>query len=102
MMLELDSPRIPLRARGLARLPDATSSRIVCESGSVWITIDGDPRDIVLMPGESFRVDRRAGVLMYALEDTCLRIDTGVQASSEASPSEAGRPPTMRYGIGVV
>lgn len=101
MMLELDSPRIPLRARGLARLPDAASSRIVCESGSVWITLDGDPRDIVLLPGESFRVDRRAGVLMYALEDTCLRIDTGVQAASEASRSEDGRRSTKDYAIGV-
>lgn len=74
MMLELDSPRIPLAVHGLARLPDAASTRIVCETGTVWLTIDNDPRDIVLAPGQSFLVDRRAGVLVYALEDACVRV----------------------------
>jgi len=59
---------------GLARLPDASSTRIVCETGTVWITIDNDPRDIVLARGQSFLVDRRAGVLVYALEDACVRV----------------------------
>jgi hypothetical protein len=74
MKLELESPRIPLVAHALARLPDASSTRIVCETGIVWITIDNDPRDIVLAPGQSFLVDRRAGVLVYALEDACVRV----------------------------
>jgi len=85
MIFEIDSPRIPLAARGLARLSDAQATRIVCETGTVWITIDNDPRDIVLSSGESFVVDRRAGVLMYALEDTSLRIvEPGAHAAAGA------------------
>lgn len=87
MRLELDSPRIPLAAHGLARLPDASSTRIVCETGIVWITIDNDPRDIVLAPGQSFLVDRRAGVLVYALEDACVRVLE--RATPDAAPSRA-------------
>ena len=48
MVFEIDSPRIPLAACGLARLRDAQATRIVCETGTVWITIDNDSRDIVL------------------------------------------------------
>ena len=67
MRLELDSPRIPLVAHGLARLPDASSTRIVCETGTVWITIDNDPRDIVLEAGEGFDVTGDAPLLICAL-----------------------------------
>lgn len=74
MLLELESPRIPLAAQGLASLADADSARIVCEAGTVWITIDNDSRDIVLAPGQSFLVDRRARVLIHALEEACVRI----------------------------
>ncbi len=75
MRLELDSPTIALAARKLARLPDAEATRIVCETGSLWLTLDDDSRDIVLAPGESFVVDRPAGVLLYALKDALVRVD---------------------------
>lgn len=93
MKLELDSPRIPLAARALARLRDALSVRIVCEYGSVWVTIDGDTRDVVLSPGESFDADGRAGVLLYALEDSCLRVvEAGVPlAAGPGRPVRASR-----------
>lgn len=94
MRLELDSPRIPLAAHGLARLPDASSTRIVCETGTVWITIDNDPRDIVLASGQSFLVDRRAGVLVYALEDACVRVleQAAPAAASPWARAAAARP----------
>jgi len=90
MVFEIDSPRIPLAACGLARLRDAQATRIVCETGTVWITIDNDSRDIVLSPGQSFVVDRRAGVLMYALEEASLRIvEPGARATA-CAPAPRG------------
>ncbi|MCO5106124.1 MAG: DUF2917 domain-containing protein [Burkholderiaceae bacterium] len=100
MKLELDSPRIPLAAQALARLPDATSTRIVCEAGSVWITIDNDPRDIVLAPGQSFLVDRRAGALIYALEDACVRVVERAAPSARGAWS-AGAAAVARFAAGV-
>ena len=35
-------------------LPDAAAVRVRCTAGSLWITLDHEPRDIVLVPGESF------------------------------------------------
>lgn len=39
-----------------------------CLCGNVWITHDGDPRDVVLSPGGSYRADRDSRMLVHALE----------------------------------
>ena len=44
--------------------------RIECLSGSLWITQDGDSRDIVLAPGDSFSFDRAGDALISALDDS--------------------------------
>lgn len=44
--------------------------RIECLSGSLWITQDGDHRDIVLAPGDSFSFDRVGDALISALDDS--------------------------------
>jgi hypothetical protein len=45
---------VRLPARGLYAIPDVAGVRVVCERGSVWLTIDHDPRDIVLEAGDAF------------------------------------------------
>ena len=44
--------------------------RIECLTGALWITQDGDRRDIVLAPGDSFSFDRVGDALISALEDS--------------------------------
>lgn len=44
-----------------------------CLRGSVWITHDGDPRDVVVSPGTSYRADRDSRMLVYALETALIR-----------------------------
>ena len=44
--------------------------RVECLSGALWITQDGDSRDIVLAPGDSFSFDRVGDALISALEDS--------------------------------
>jgi hypothetical protein len=48
---------------------DAVATQVRCERGSLWLTQDNDPRDIVLKAGEQFQPDRRGNVLVYALEE---------------------------------
>lgn len=40
------------------QLEDALGWRITAIGGTLWVTQDGDPRDVVLAPGESFAFDR--------------------------------------------
>ena len=44
--------------------------RVECLSGSLWITQDGDRRDIVLRAGEAFDFDRRGDALLSAFADS--------------------------------
>lgn len=46
----------------------APGAEVICVAGCVWVTADGDPRDVVLAPGQVFtgRAGARLGV--YALE----------------------------------
>jgi len=52
---------------GGAYLDDLRDARLTCLRGSAWITVDGEQRDIVLEPGESFVVDSSRPVLVQAL-----------------------------------
>ncbi len=44
--------------------------RVELVSGSLWITQDGDLRDVVLGPGEAFDFDRRGDALLSAFADS--------------------------------
>jgi len=58
-------------AKGRVRHVNAeTGRRIECLSGSIWITQDGDLRDVVLEPGEAFEFDRRGDALVSAFADS--------------------------------
>lgn len=67
---ELRLAATPLRKGEILRLHDAHGSRIEVLDGSVWITIDGDVRDIVLDVDQGFSVDRHGDTLVSALRDS--------------------------------
>jgi hypothetical protein len=60
----------PLPKGRIRRVPAARGCRVECLSGSLWITQDGDYRDVVLAPGESFEFDRPGDALVSALADS--------------------------------
>jgi Protein of unknown function (DUF2917) len=69
----------PCATRSIARqqtlrLPAALGQRIECLEGCLWITMDHDPRDVVVMPGEAFTADRHQRVLVHALQPSCVRL----------------------------
>lgn len=51
------------------------SVMICCASGSVWITHDGDPKDIVLGAHESYQADRDVAMHVFAMQDCVLEIE---------------------------
>ena len=69
----------------IRRVHRPVGRRIECVSGSLWITQDGDPRDIVLSAGESFAFDHKGDALISALDDSSfLLLETCAPATAFA------------------
>jgi hypothetical protein len=68
------APRLPrrqfLRARTTLQLDNAEGSVIAVESGCLWITMERDARDIVLVKGMRFEIDRSGRTIISAEEDS--------------------------------
>ena len=58
---------IPVHSSRPVRLHNGFGRRITVIEGNVWVTQDGDPRDIVLSAGDDFRFDRRVDAIVSAL-----------------------------------
>lgn len=62
--------RIELGLRDLLVIDDARDQMIHCESGELWITQEGDRRDIILPTGKSWRIDADGPLVVSALKPT--------------------------------
>jgi len=67
MLIDTRHSRLLLDNTTLARLDSARGVRLRCVSGDVWITIDGDRRDILLSAGDSFVIDSQRHVIVCPL-----------------------------------
>lgn len=59
----------------LLRLKDGGGCRLVCLSGQAWITAYGEAEDILLAPGQSYRLPNDALVLVGALGHCRVRVE---------------------------
>jgi len=66
---ELHPASIALRKGGIHRLSKARGQRVEALSGSLWLTMDHDLRDILIRPGEGFDIDSSSDTLISALDD---------------------------------
>ena len=68
---------VPLNHKTTLRVPDAAGLEITCTSGSLWLTLDGDLRDIILTAGsndETFLTSEHRVALVYALKDSLVKV----------------------------
>lgn len=65
----------------LMRVAAPLGHEIICVQGTLWITHDGDPKDIVVEAGRSYVADRHAPLVVYALDTARLLV--------HAAPAEA-------------
>ena len=65
---------VRLRRHEHMNLAGAAGWTITALSGSIWITQDGDVRDVVLEAGQSIVLDRDGPAILSPFDDACLRI----------------------------
>lgn len=99
MELRSKGSTLLLRHNDYLHLHRADGWTVTALSGSVWITQDGDTRDIVLAAGNSFTLDRKGRAMLSVFGDAriCIARDTvscapsrAVNVSGDARP--AARP----------
>ena len=77
-----------------ASVHGALGWRVRALCGEVWITQEGDIRDIVLEAGQEYQVDRSGTVLLWTLgnDDARLAIRPRDEAVARPAAIPAGRP----------
>ncbi|SRR5258705_9893675 len=65
-----------LEARAALALRNGRGSVVTCITGTVWLTMEGDTRDVVLQPGASFVVDQRGLTILAAHEASVVDVCT--------------------------
>jgi len=68
MNIDISRSTLHLARDGLISLKDACGTRIVCQSGSLWITQEGEIKDVVLLPGDSLALGNRGHAVITALQ----------------------------------
>ena len=74
MSTSLRHPLTELPFGATLRIDDGQDHAIAVFEGQVWITQDGDPRDIVVGAGESFSFDRPGLALVQAIDTARLTL----------------------------
>src|ERR1700686_955129 len=76
--------RASLPRRESLILNNAEGTTIAVDAGCLWGTMERDPRDIVLLPGMSFEIDRTGRTVIAAEDDSRFRLLSQVTPASRA------------------
>ena len=91
MWINTPNARLAVGARRGLRLNAAQGTLLRAVTGTLWVTIDNDPRDIVLDPGESFVVDTGQPLFVMALGERAT-----LDLCTDGLRREPRTPPTAR------
>lgn len=73
--MRLDHPgRFAMLPRSLLELPRDRPLDVACGEGTLWLTLDNDPRDFVLERGERVRIEANQRVLAYAFDAAVMEV----------------------------
>lgn len=63
-----------LKSNEAEKIDPRTCSFLICRTGGVWITQEGDAEDHGLEQGQGFRPRRRGGIVVWALTDSLIEV----------------------------
>ena len=75
MKVEIENAAIELEPEQSLRLKGAAGVRIVCRSGTVWVTQEGVLRDDFLRPGEALTLGSRGVTLAQSMDRAVISIE---------------------------
>lgn len=78
MNTDLKLPAISLRHGDAHRIDAGKGLWVQCLTGTLWLTQDNDPRDIVLEPGDGATIERDGLSIVSALSDARFLLLHGV------------------------
>ena len=84
MNLVVNHCAVSLDHRDTFELIDAAGTTATVDSGCLWITMDGDRRDIVLHPGDSWTVERNGRTLVHAEVQSKIRLTSPEKRSTKS------------------
>ena len=90
---------VNLGYRALFSVPDASGLDITCESGTVWITLDNDPRDIILEAHRTFTTPEHSQAIIYAMEPSKLLVTDRVSMAGARPAFSRQRVPSLNFGL---
>ncbi len=67
MNLQIESGFVEVQPRVLVRMHVEPGLRITGVSGTSWVTVDGDPEDLILEPGDTHAFKHGGRALVQAL-----------------------------------
>jgi hypothetical protein len=87
MSQALRHPLIDLPRGGVLRIAADRQPHVIdVFEGEVWLTQDGDPRDVILEAGETFRFDGDGLTLVQAFRPSRLLVSDVVEPASTINP----------------
>jgi hypothetical protein len=87
MLEQYGSESIGLPRGKTLRILDGAGALLFVREGEVWLTQEGDTKDHILTPGQSFRLDRDGTALVYSFRRSVL----GMSRPRERSASPLHR-----------
>ena len=91
MDLRIDPATIELQPRQPIRLRVGAGQHITGVRGTAWITVDNDPRDVVLEPGDTHAFDRAGRVVVQSLGGgALLAAEVGIEIAHDAPGNASG------------
>jgi hypothetical protein len=89
MNIELESAALHLPRGKSVRVRDGAGSTVQVLEGTIWITEENNPRDVVLGRGQRFRLARRGLAIVEAFGDSVVSLVTrpgGFETGATAKP----------------
>ena len=85
MQIEITRSTVTLAHDDLLAVRDGVGTRIVCRSGNLWITQEGDVKDAIIGPTDAFTIRKPGLTIVTALQSSSLTL-IGPDAQGTGEP----------------